>query len=71
MSKWLWKLISRADIKKYKKNFNTKLEVESGFECESIFGTKIKMCETTFQIIHHSANILILKIREYFKQILG
>jgi hypothetical protein len=70
MSESLWKLISRADIKKYKKNFNIKLEVESGFECESIFGTKINICETTFQIIH-VLNILILEIREYFQQILG
>jgi len=42
MSESLWKLISRADIKKYTKNFNTKLEVESGFECESIFWNKNK-----------------------------
>jgi hypothetical protein len=71
MSEWLRKLISHADTKKYTKDFNTKLEAESGFECESIFGTNLNICETTFQIIHHAANILILKIREYFQQILG
>lgn len=36
----LWKLISRADIKKYTKYLETKFEVGSGFKCESIFEQK-------------------------------
>jgi len=57
MSEWLWKLISRADIKKYTKDLKNKFEVESGFECESTFGTKINIRETIFQIIRHAVNI--------------
>jgi len=57
--------------KKYTKYLKTKFEVEYGFECESIFETKINIREIIFQIIRHAVNILILKIREYFQQILG